>query len=260
MQWEVMPKSDAKEITGSWQNMPKSSFDSMIFDWEQAILQKLNDEYRELRKQIKEAQQRAVTEVEADPLLKAKREYFTDLKFGIYLYQVLEKNGFSVRLASNDQIWIYFSVAVVPDIVHARYPGTKVKTENGIVFRNVNEDRFWQVRRRIYLKVLWWYIYLSMQVDADGNNDFEKTFEILKDNSTDEIVQLVERAGRYGYRIDVYRELMRFYSENRDKYNNKTFRQVMVLNTARTQVIEPFLMTGGIKTYVRELFEYFESR
>ena len=52
---------------------------------------------------------------------------------------------------------------------------------------------------------------------------------------------------------------MKFYANNRDKYDNKIFRQVMVLNTAKTQIVEPLLMTGGIETYVRELFEYFEK-
>ena len=98
-----------------------------------------------------------------------------------------------------------------------------------------------------------------MQTKEDGTEDLEKTFIILSGNSTDEIVQIVERSGPAGYRIDVYRELMRFYAENRDKYDNKIFRQVMVLNTAKTQIVEPLLMTGGIETYVRELFEYFKK-
>ena len=35
---------------------------------------------------------------------------------------------------------------------------------------------------------------------------------ILKDNSTDEILNLVERSGSDGYRVYVYREIMAEYS------------------------------------------------
>lgn len=259
MQWEVMSKTDAAQMTGIWQGLGKNEFENMVSDWESTIPGSLNEDYTILRKEILDAHKKATDEVNTDPSLKSKKEYFTDLKFGIYLYSILKKYGFSVRMASNDQVWMYLCVKVFPDIVHSRYPGAKVKTENGVEQRNINEERFWKTRRRIYLKVLWWYIYLSMQTKEDGTEDLEKTFIILSGNSTDEIVQIVERSGPAGYRIDVYRELMRFYAENRDKYDNKIFRQVMVLNTAKTQIVEPLLMTGGIETYVRELFEYFKK-
>ena len=259
MQWEVMSKADAAQMTGIWQGLGKDEFESMVSGWELTIPGNLNAEYANLRKEILDAHKKAINEVNTDPFLKFKKEYFTDLKFGIYLYSILEKYGFSVRMASNDQIWMYLCVKVFPDIVHSRYPGAKVKTENGIEYRNINEERFWKTRRRIYLKVLWWYIYLSMQLRDNGTEDLEKTFDILSENSTDEIVQIVERSGPAGYRIDVYRELMKFYAEHRDKYDNRVFRQVMVLNTAKTQIVEPMLMSGGIESYVRELFEYFEK-
>ena len=56
--------------------------------------------------------------------------------------------------------------------------------------------------------------------------------------------------------MDVYREIMKYYSANRDKYDNTKFRQVMVLNTAKTQVVEPDLIEGGVYVYVKELFEF----
>ena len=257
MQWEVMSKTDAAQMTGVWQGLSKNEFESMVSGWEAAIPESLNEDYTNLRKEIVEAHKKATEEVNTEASFKSKKEYFTDLKFGIYLFTILKKYGFSVRMASNDQVWMYLCVKVFPDIVHSRYPGMRIKTENGIVYKNINEERFWKTRRRIYLKVLWWYIYLSMQLKEDGTEDLEKTFDVLAGNSTDEIVQIVERSGPAGYRVDVYRELMRFYAGNRDKYDNKTFRQVMVLNTAKTQIVEPLLMTGGIETYVRGLFEYF---
>ena len=162
-------------------------------------------------------------------------------------------------MASNDQVWIYLCVKVFPDLIHNRYPGHKLKTESGVVQRNINDERFWKTRRRIYLKVLWWYVYLSLQFSKDGKEDLSKTYEVLKDNSTDEIVQIVERSGSAGYRVDVYRALMKYYADNRDRYDNKRFRQVMVLNTAKTQIVEPLLMAGGIEEYIKELFEYFDE-
>lgn len=259
MQWEVMSKTDAAQMTGIWQGLGKVEFENMVSGWEETIPESLNEDYITLRKEVIDAHKRAIDEVNTVSSFKSKKEYYTDLKFGIYLYSILKKHGFSVRMASNDQVWMYLCVKVFPDIVHSRYPGTRINTDKGIEYKNINEERFWKTRRRIYLKVLWWYIYLSMQQNEDGTEDLERTFEILEGNSTDEIVQIVERSGPAGYRIDVYRQLMRFYAENRDKYDNKIFRQVMVLNTAKTQIVEPLLMTGGIETYVKELFEYFEK-
>lgn len=259
MQWEVLSKADAKQITNTWQEMPKEKFDLMVKEWPLTIPQKLNDDYRKLRNDVVQAYASAKETVMSDSNIGAKKEYYTDLRFALNLYDVLEKYDFSLRMAANDQVWIYLCVKVFPDIVHNRYPGHKIKTESGIVQRNINEERFWKTRRRIYLKVLWWYVYLSLQFDEDGNVDINKTFDVLKDNSTDEIVQIVERSGAAGYRVDVYRYLMKYYANNRDRYDNKRFRQVMVLNTARTQIVEPLLMAGGIEEYIKELFEYFDE-
>ena len=87
--------------------------------------------------------------------------------------------------------------------------------------------------------------------------DLILTYRILENNTTDEVVQLVERAGSAGYRVDVCRVLMKYYYLNRSKYDNKIFRKVMVLNTARSKVVEPTLVNGGAIGYVKELFDYF---
>ena len=149
MQWEVMSKTDAAQMTGIWQGLGKNEFENMVSDWESTIPGSLNEDYTILRKEILDAHKKATDEVNTDPSLKSKKEYFTDLKFGIYLYSILKKYGFSVRMASNDQVWMYLCVKVFPDIVHSRYPGAKVKTENGVEQRNINEERFWKTRRRI---------------------------------------------------------------------------------------------------------------
>ena len=90
---------------------------------------------------------------------------------------------------------------------------------------------------------------------------YEETYLILKDNSTDEILNLVERSGSDGYRVDVYREIMAEYSCTVLKKSVKQLlRKVMVLNTARTTLVEPALADGGVKGYVKELYNYFAPK
>ena len=171
---------------------------------------------------------------------KGNLSYQVDYRYGIKLYTLLcDKYGMSVRDASSSGIWRYLSLCVIPDIVGLRY-GTS------------HPDRYWKRDRRIWLRVLWWYIHLSWQGDAST------TAEIIKDNSTDEILQLVDRCGRGGYRVPLYREIMKQLStiKSNDQQRHQVFRRIMVLNTARSQVIEPDLVDGGIQKYVSDLIKY----
>ena len=170
--------------------------------------------------------------------------YQVDLLFGLSLYDLLNaKYEMNVRLAATEGIWRYLSVCVVPDLVERRYG-------------KEHPDRFWKKPRRIWLRVLWWYIHLSWQ------GSFSSTKEILKENTTDEILQLVDRCGRGGYRVDLYRELMRKNAELNKTVpkSQQLFRKIMVLNTARVQVIEPALTLGGNRGYVDSLSDYFTDR
>ena len=169
--------------------------------------------------------------------------YQLDLQFGIKLYSTLnQKYGMNVRLAATEGIWRYLSVCVVPDLIEKRYGKD-------------HPDRFWKKPKRLWLRVLWWYIYLSWQ----GSE--EETLAVLKDNSTDEILQLVDRCGRGGYRVDLYREMMLKNSklDPAERRKKQLFRKMMVLNTARVQVMEPELTVGGNRGYVEALSEYFQG-
>ena len=54
---------------------------------------------------------------------------------------------------------------------------------------------------------------------------------------------------------------MKYYCYlDKSKYENNIFRKIMVLNTARTKVVEPSLVSGGITGYVGRLFDYFEKK
>ena len=179
--------------------------------------------------------------ITADMINQKNNSYLVDIQFGIKLYTTLEsKYGMNVRTASTDGVWRYLCVCVVPDLVAARY-GTE------------HPDRFWKKSRRLWLRVIWWYIYLSWQ----GSE--KDTYNVLKNNSTGEILQLVDRCGKGGYRVELYRALMRRNSEidPGSRRRRELFRKMMVLNTARVQVVEPELTDGGCAAYVKELSEYF---
>ena len=172
---------------------------------------------------------------------KKNNSYLVDYKFGLKLYSMLNNQyGMTVRSASSADVWRFLSVTVVPDVVEMRY--------------GLNHpDRFWKKAKRIWLRVIWWYIYLSWQ----GSE--EDTANVIKDNSTDEILQLVDRCGRGGYRVEAYRELMKQHAmlDPSERRKKQLFRRVMVLNTARVQVIEPGLVNGGVNNYVSSLIDYF---
>lgn len=172
----------------------------------------------------------------------SRKSYQFDMEYGIKIYRILDiESNFTLRQAANLDIWRYLSIKVIPDIVYYRW--------------GLHEGRFWKEPRRIWLKTIWWYIYLSWQ----GNE--ADTAEVLKDNTTDEIVQLVERAGSLGYRVNLTREIIKIYgtlSKEEKGRNNMIFRKVMKLNTARVKTIEPELHPLGHETYVKELFSYFD--
>lgn len=172
------------------------------------------------------------------------KDYDKDLYFGTEVYLLLiSLNGFNMRIAADDGFWMYLSLKVVPDIVSKRWGKN-------------NESHFWERSTRIWLKSIWWYIHLSWQ----GNID--ETINVLKNNSTDEILNLVERAGRKGYNIEVYRNIIYCYStvsqdikQSFNKGRDTLFRRIMILNTAYSQTIEPALYAEKEKGYVKWLFQ-----
>ncbi|UOE95109.1 hypothetical protein [Alkalihalobacillus sp. LMS39] len=168
--------------------------------------------------------------------------YDIDLHTGLALYDLLNNQfGFKERLAAQDDIWRFISLCIIPDYVYKRH--------------GLKPGRFYEHPRRIWLKSLWWYIHLSWQ------GSYEETLRILESNTTDNVVQLVERTGTNGYRVSFARKLMaEFYNSYSDlpgTQRTSLFRRVLKLSTARTKLIEPSLVEGGIDSYVKGLFEYF---
>ena len=226
MKWIDLKKTDSQEIFSSWSQVPEPDYE---------------ESYIKLRNDIQIIYESTKTELGLSDAQIAAKGYSFDLLFGVRLYELLNNSyNLNLRNASNDGIWRYLSLKVVPDIIYHRW--------------GLRPERYWSRGRRTWLKTLWWYVHLSFQGTAD------KTFRVLKNNTADEIVQLVERAGSSGYRVTLYREIMKQYAPiaEKKKESSSLFRKVMKLNTARCKMVEPDLAAGGIEGYVRELFEYFE--
>lgn len=230
MDWLEIKKDEAEQLFNQYCESNEFQYDSR---------------YQELRSDLCMLFDAALSEIEisAEEISQKNYSYQLDLLFGIKLYTTLnEKYGMNVRAASTEGIWRYISVCVVPDLVDKRYGKD-------------HPDRFWKKPKRLWLRVLWWYIYLSWQ----GSE--AETRRILADNSTDEILQLVDRCGRGGYRVNLYREMMRKNAEldPSERRKMQIFRKIMVLNTARVQVMEPELCLGGNRGYVEDLCNYFQQ-
>ena len=175
------------------------------------------------------------------------RDYYTDAQFGILLYLYLaRKDWFSLRLAADDGFWRYLSLKVIPDTVAVRWGKD-------------NDSHYWSTPGRVWLKQIWWYVYLSWTKDE------ETTRSILESPncSTDTILNFVERTGKKGTCVEAYRWIIYLYSmipqpmvsEYKKKgKNHDLFRVVMKLNTARMMVAEPALCVGGCQGYAKKLF------
>jgi hypothetical protein len=176
--------------------------------------------------------------------LDRKRElYLLDLQMGLKVYEILDpsKPPFTISDAADDDMWRFISVKIIPDLTYLRYPPKSEKEA-----KNINKKRFYSGKRRIWIKSLWWYIYLSWQGDRDS------TYEVLKNNATDNINKLIETPGR-GYRLSLYREMMLEYANREHKTGY--FAGVTKLNNAKCKTIEPSLLFDGEKDYVSRLFD-----
>lgn len=194
-----------------------------------------NSQYKGLRDDLIELRDKVFDENGLDNV--DKLGYSFDLNYGLELYELLNKKyNFKLRHAASNDVWRMIQLEVIPDVVFSRW--------------GFNETRFYKANRRLWLKTIWWYIHLSW----NKNKSF--TYEILKENTTDTIMQLVERPG-LGYNVHLYREIMKqyyLYSED-DNESRYMFRRVLILNNARIASIFPELSAEGIEGYVKQLFE-----
>ena len=224
MKWHTLGIREAEEQVNQWKTREDARPECPI-------------EYSQLRRLLLEEHSRIISRIPERSV--SGNEYKYDYHFGIYLYLILiNESRFSMRIVADDGFWRFLSIKIIPDIIFDRW--------------GINPERYWKNPRRMWLKTLWWYTHLSWQGDT------AKTIDILAGNTTDQIVQLVERSGSSGYRVELSRCIMRqFQKEKTGLASGGTdlFRKVMKLNTARLKVFEPGLVTGGEEEYAKQLFK-----
>jgi hypothetical protein len=211
-------------------------------------LPQIDENFQQIRIDLQSINERVRKEIGSNTEIK-RQNYCLDYNLGLLLYDYLSKQqGFTLRVAANDGFWRFLSVKIVPDIVAQRWG-------------KGNHSHYWSQPTRIWLRSLWWFVYLSWQ------GTFEETKTVLSCNhfSTDTILQFEERTGRRGTHINAYRHIIKYYSmvpedvlrrkiPGKKSKSDDIFRVVMKLNTARMLVIDPALYSGGEEAYARSLF------
>lgn len=226
------------------ENYSNMNYQQILVDWNGQDLCDLDAEYCLLRTDIIALW----TEVKNE--LHEGKKYLLDLKFGVKLKEYFDaKEWFNLRLAADIDFWRYLSVCVVPNLVYERWSGKA-------------EDHFWKKPSRIWLRSIWWFAYLGW------NNDAVDTYNLLKGEvfNTDIILGTVERTGRKGTPINVYKKILHTYaklpissiqdfSSSAEGKSDTLYRSIMRLNTAKIIVVEPELYEGGVQGYVNGLFK-----
>ncbi len=234
MRYKRLSMNDAKAITTQYDRMSDVEFQDLTDHWRSYDTIESDPSYDEYRETLLTVFKSALEETGG------KLNYLLDLRVGICLYHLMPLDkSFSIISANDDDIWRYISVKVMPDITYLRYPDPA----KGDI--RINSKRFYRGTRRIWLKTLWWYIHLGWQGSA------EKTFTVLKDNATDNINKLIETPGK-GYRLSLYRNIVREYSETAP-HKAKDFAAITKLNNAKCISLEPALICGGEREYVKQL-------
>lgn len=239
-----LSREEAKKIISSYDDYDDIEFNDLVAHWRNYDpVSDFDESYNEFRQELLKTFQETLKETDG------RMNYLVDLKVGLKLYSLLPiSKKFTVSQANNDDIWRYISVKVMPDITYLRYPNPEkaIKDAGG----RLNHKRFYSQTRRIWLKSLWWYIFLSWQ----GNET--KTYNALKNNKTDNINKLIETPGR-GYRLLLYRAMIAEYAKYNKNGNSSTkeFAAFTKLNNAKCVLVEPALTPGGEQGYAHRLFK-----
>jgi hypothetical protein len=221
MEIERLTRKEAFEAMNSWR---KNMF----------TIPDLGVEYTRVRNDLDELFKKAKEDAGGDV-----KSYKMDLCFGAAIYAYFkDQPWFNVRLAADDGFWRHLALKVIPDLIGARWG-------------NDNMDHFFTIPSRIWPKALWWYLHLSLN---NGDIDATKAMLLSRNFSTDTIENLVERTGRFGTNVAVYRLIMEKYAPLKNVVGND-FRKVMKLNTAKAMVLEPAMCDGKEYGYVESIFK-----
>lgn len=228
-------KTQAKQFVEDIDKLSAPAFEDLVAQWTNHNVSDFSFEYEEMRDRIISVYKNA----------KPVGGYETDLRVGLALYKEFNpESGFTFVMANDDDIWRYLSCKVFPDITYERYP----KPEKEILEKggHLNHKRFYSHTRRIWVKTLWWYVFLAWQ----GTE--AKTYDVLKNFGTDTISDFIERTGQ-GYRIELYRRLMFDYSHVMNK-SAGLFNSIQKQNLVNCRTTEPALVKDAEKGYMETLF------
>lgn len=235
IQYKKFTKAQGKEFVENIDCLSDAAFSDLIAQWKKYNVDEFDDSYVELRNKV----------IETYKQYAGSGGYEIDIRVGLCLYSVLNsKNGFTTVLANDDDIWRYLSCKVFPDITHMRYAPSKTDQYEE---HRLNTKRFYSHTRRIWLKTLWWYIHLSWQGSELS------TYKVIKDLGTDTISDFIERPGK-GYRLPLYRAMMKEYSLVKNKSSN-LFNRIQKQNLVNCRNVEPALTEGAELGYVKRLIK-----
>lgn len=224
-------------------DMPKRAFQELCETYVDGVanfdLNGNDRDFRDIRRHLLQY------DVEARAAAEGKRNaaYVYDLEFGLRMYKLFSEHGFGIWQAADNGVWAFISIRIIPDIVFKRLGG-------------FNEERFYKRNWRIWLKDLWWYIYIT-ESDAEGEFDIEASRSLLSDGSQDGMFLLLDHS-KGGFRPSVYHELMCQYSqllktiEIPDKRED-FFRRVLLEHQIKSSVVDPILENEAV--YVKSLFD-----
>lgn len=244
IRFKTMSMAEAKRWATELDRCTDNEFSLQVESWKKHDVDLPDPSYAELRRIGLEAFERP-----GGTSLPNRKMYPIDVEVGLDIYDYLSKKGFTMVEASDDDIWRFISVKIFPDLTYLRYPDPEkeAKEQSG----RINRKRFFSHTRRIWVKTLWWYVHLSWQGSVDA------TRAVLAGNGANIISHFIETPGK-GYRVDLYRALMRHYADRPDK-SDKLFRSVAKLNGAECRNVEPALLPGGVVEYCCILFDKVEK-
>ena len=237
MIWKRMTFNEAMKHVEEIEKSTEDTFFALVKGWESDNFSKEVDaDYRDIRERIFKVYNN----------YKYKSDYEIDLRVGLALYELLLKPEYKLNpiYANDDDIWRYLSVKVFLDITYLREP----KSDRfGVYF---SHTRVYRHPKRIWLKQLWWWIHVAWQ----GN--VESTYEVLKKYGSGCISQILERGGK-GYRVEITRALLKTMAEKcpQGKVSQDDFRALMMLYYAKSFVVEPTLVDGGIDAFLETMLD-----
>ena len=248
MNWRREPLRKVKEFVDKMNSDP-SFYDENI---ESLRCPVLDEPYATIRNELKTSYDLCMRKYSNKEYETRSQEYGVDLEMAGAIYSILNRYGFTPKDASDQEIWLYFNRRVIPDIIIDRFKNSATERRP-----KLSPDRFFENQRRYYMSMLWWFIFISWQETNNGfQMSLDRTLDMLKKCQSDDISQLIVRAGIVGYPLTVYKEIMKQYCDHclNGTQTDGLLSKVLQLNIIYMVNTEPDLIETGLPGYVSDLF------